>query len=283
MMRTALRTLLLVPVLTGCVATANFPGRAEHRAVGPVPAGPPPENGPAATGGAAAPGAVATVGIPVQVVSFNIQYGEEVEGALALIRRTPELAGADLILLQEMDAEGTERLARALEMGWVYYPAIVREGKLFGNAILSRWPLSDDRKLILPHRSWFGDTQRIAVAATATIRGETVRVYSVHLATPVNQGRPEREDQFRTVLADAERYPRVILGGDLNSDSLGELAVERGYFWPTRDGPRTVWFGRADHLLYRGLLPPWGLRSGTVENVGEVSDHRPVWARGTIR
>lgn len=296
--------LLFVLALAGCVTTTNLPGPDEYRSAGPLPIPPPTAPGAAQAGpeepqmtasGVLPPGAEArrSSGTPgrgkgpatgeVQVASFNLQYGLEVDSALALVRRTPDLRNADLILLQEMDAQGTERLARGLGMGWVYYPAIVRNGRLFGNAILSRWPLTDDRKIILPHRSWFGEAQRIAVAATAHIGTDELRVYSVHLATPVNQGLSQREEQFQAVLDDAEAYPRVILGGDLNSDSLAELAVDRGYFWPTRQGPRTAWFARVDHLLYRGLVPPWGRESGTVADIGQISDHLPVWARGMIR
>lgn len=286
MSRTLAAVLLLL--LPGCVVSTNLPGPDEYRSAGTsAPPGLPPgagtQGGP---GEAAAPASLRAPGrdgILVQAASFNIRYGREVEGALALIRSTPELAGVDFLLLQEMDARGTERLARALGMAWVYYPAILRDGRQFGNAILSRWPLSDDRKVVLPHHSWFGRAQRIAVAATADVGGTPVRVYSVHLATPVNLGLSRREAQLRAVLDAAASYERVILGGDLNSDSLARIAEDRGYFWPTREGPPTVWFGRADHLVYRGLVPTWGSFSGTVEGLGAVSDHRPVWARGWLR
>lgn len=41
----------------------------------------------------------------------------------------------------------------ALGMSWVYYPAIFRHrsDKDFGNAVLSRWPIIADKKIVLPH------------------------------------------------------------------------------------------------------------------------------------
>lgn len=219
----------------------------------------------------------------LHTASFNIEYGRDVEGALKVIQENRELSEADFLLLQEMDAEGTRRVAEAMGMAWVYYPATVRDGRDFGNAILSRWPIEEDAKVLLPHESIFGNTRRTATAATVRVGGIRVRVYSVHLATMVNMGSEQRADQLRTILDDAESHPHVIIGGDLNSGSLAELAVERGYRWPTREGPATAWFTRVDHILYRGLVPEWFDGAGTVTENGGASDHRPVWARGRVR
>lgn len=54
-------------------------------------------------------------------------------------------------------AEGTKSIARALDMSYIYYPAIFRHrsAKDFGNAVLSRWPIISDAKIVLPHVSRF--------------------------------------------------------------------------------------------------------------------------------
>lgn len=266
------RSLLLLALATqagGCYTATNFVDSA-----GPRYAGLTTPN----LGGLAAPNP------PVlRVAAFNIKYGEEMERALEVIQANPGLRDADFLLLQEVDAPGTEWLAAELGMSWVYYPASLRNDRGFGNAVLSRWPLEGDEKVLLPHAAYFGGNRRIATAVDARVGETPVRVYSVHLATPVNQTREEREEQLRAVLEDAEDHPHVIIGGDLNSASLGELALEAGYQWPTRKGPRTVWFNRVDHILYRGLVPVWGETAGTVTEVGGASDHLPVWALGRIR
>src|SRR5687768_11886043 len=79
-----------------------------------------------------------------RVVTFNVKFAREVDRAARLLREHEELRDADVVALQEMDAEGTERIARALGMDFVYYPAIRHPAsdRDFGNAILSRWPLS---------------------------------------------------------------------------------------------------------------------------------------------
>ena len=56
---------------------------------------------------------------------------------------------------------------------------------------------------------------------------------------------------------------------------MGPVAVEGGFVWPTRDGPRTVRWGRWDHIFLKGLE---ATAAGTVLEVGGASDHLPVWA-----
>src|SRR5687768_6597349 len=51
----------------------------------------------------------------VRVVSYNLAFGREVQAAIAALKTAP-LAGADLILMQEMDASGVDRIASALRL-----------------------------------------------------------------------------------------------------------------------------------------------------------------------
>lgn len=216
------------------------------------------------------------------VASFNVEHGLEIDRALEVIESDPGLREAEVLLLQEMDAEGTEQIANALGMEWVYYAATLRDGREFGNAVLSRWPIVQDEKLILPHLAIYGRTQRTATVATLDVDGIQVRAYSVHLATPVNQLLEARKQQMDAVLVHAAEHPHVIIGGDMNSNSLPEIARDAGYLWPTREGPRTAWFARVDHILFKGLVPPWSGHSGTAADALGASDHLPVWARGRI-
>jgi endonuclease/exonuclease/phosphatase family metal-dependent hydrolase len=259
---TGLQVLALALALGGC-ATYNYADPAGPRFGAPVPR---PANPP-------------VWDHVLDVATFNVKAGERVDSALEVIRGNEELRNADILLLQERDAEGTRRIADRLGMGWAYYPATVRNGRDFGNAVLSRWPIESDEKLLLPHRSWFGKTLRVACVATVRVEGTDVRVYSVHLATPLNQSPADRADQLQTVLDDAAGHPRVVIGGDLNGASIAERALWAGYTWLTPRGPRTTWFARADHILVKGLLPTATDVSGTVRDNRGSSDHLPVWAR----
>lgn len=263
-----IRCLFLAAILlSGCRVGLDYPDLRGPRYAGPTPA------------------AVAEARAPVdrlRVVSFNIQYARHVDRAIALLSSEPALRGADVILLQEMDADGTRRIAEALRMGYVYYPAILRFGtrRDFGNAVLSRWPIEADAKLVLPHPSRYSRNQRIATAATLRVGGALVRVYSTHLGTFADVSAGQRRDQLRAVLADAAAYSRVVIGGDLNDHDVGQVAREAGYAWPTRREPPTHRLGRLDHLFLRGLASPDSAASGTVPDARGASDHRPVWAVG---
>lgn len=279
---TGLAALILASLgSTGCVWVQNYTDPLGPRYASPTAPGALPSAGDAH--GVGRFGGPEVGPVDLHVATFNIEYGQEVGRALEVIRAEPGLREADLILLQEMSAEGTRDVAQELGMSWVYYPASRRGGQGFGNAVLSRWPIVDDAKVLLPHRALFGGNRRTATAVTVLVGEIPVRVYSVHLGTIVNQGVDERRDQMRTVLADAADYEHVVVGGDLNDPWIGKLALEEGYHWPTREGPRTLWFGRVDHILYRGLVPTWFESSGTVMDTRGASDHRPVWARGRLR
>jgi endonuclease/exonuclease/phosphatase family metal-dependent hydrolase len=258
-----------VPLLTGavfCVAChtpLNYLGTPGPRYVGE----------PAARPAAGAAG-------PLRIVTFNVKYARRVDSAIVVLESEPSLRDADLIMLQEMDAPGTERIARALGLGYVYYPATVHPGTGhdFGNAILTRWPMVSDAKILLPHLGRGSGTARAATAATIRVGGRLVRAYSVHLGTPTEIGPRSRRDQILTILADAEGYPHVVVGGDMNNHDLGFVVRDPGYQWPTERGPRTSLLGRRDHLFLKGFHAVGGDETGTVLDNRNASDHRPVWA-----
>ena len=215
----------------------------------------------------------------LRIVTFNVEYGKRVERAIAGLREHPSLQAADVLLLQEMDGPGVEAVARALALNCAYFPASrdQKSGRDMGNAILSPWPITEPRKLLLPHRSRVIHRGRAAVTAVVVIDGRPVRVYSVHLGSPLGISGSHRRAQAEVVLADAASHPGpTIIAGDLNSHSLGELFVERGYEWATRSVGRTVHHFSFDHVFLREL--PGRLAAGVAREVADASDHRPVWA-----
>ena len=221
----------------------------------------------------------------LRVVTFNIAYAKRVDLAIALLQRKDALRDADVVLLQEMDAEGTRRVADALGLHFVYHAAIRnrRTGRDFGNAVLSRWPIVADARLVLPHPSRYAGTQRIATAATIVVGADTVRAYATHLGTLADVSGGHRRAQLAAIVADAAPWSRVIIGGDLNDHDVGRIALESGFAWPTERGPHTTRLGRWDHVFFRGFLPADGVASGTIRDVGDASDHRPVWAVARLR
>lgn len=256
-----------IVLLTGCASALNYPSDAGPRyAPTVVPASSRPMSDPP-------PDAI-------RLVTFNIQFARHIDSAIALLQSAGPLARADVITLQEMDAPGTQRIAAALGMSYVYYPSTVHPTtkRDFGDAILSRWPILDDRKIILPHLGRFGRVERIATAATIRIGGRPVRVYSVHLGTWVEEGPGARRDQVRAILADAANFSLVVVAGDMNNHGIGKAFRAAGYAWPTEHNPHTDHFWNWDHVFLRGLMLVDSTSTGVVRDNHHASDHRPVWA-----
>ena len=222
-------------------------------------------------------------GDTIHVVSFNIAFGRRADSAIKLFKSDPAMRNADVILLQEMDAGSTRRVANALGFWYVYYPAIfsLTTQRDFGNAVLSRWPIIQDEKIVLPHVSRYARTQRTATAATVRIGASNLRVYSTHLSTIFDIRSSARRDQLSAILADAAKYPRVVIGGDMNSSVVGQIARNMGYEWPTERGPHTTTGGRWDHIFFKGFNTP-AVAAGTVRKIRGASDHLPVWATAIL-
>jgi endonuclease/exonuclease/phosphatase family metal-dependent hydrolase len=224
--------------------------------------------------------AVSPVGeATLRVASLNINMGSHLSGVVDLLRTSPDLAPADIVLLQEVDSVSVRTIAEALEMAWVYYPATLhpKSQRDYGNAVLSRHAILSDQKLPLPHLARGRRTARAAVAATLEVNGQAVRVYSLHLATVIGNTPNQRYEQLQTVLADADRYPAAIVGGDFNDEAVPELALPHGFTWPTRDLPATNAFWTFDHILIKGLPGFRTASTGVVHDTEGASDHRPVW------
>jgi endonuclease/exonuclease/phosphatase family metal-dependent hydrolase len=224
---------------------------------------------------------------PLRVVTFNIEYAIHVDRAIEVLRESPPLQGLDLLALQEMDAPGVERIARALHLNSLYapgggHPSSERD---FGCALLSPWPLLEPRKVLLPHGARGTGLRRAAVGATLLRGDQRVRVYSVHLPSPFGVSGGGRRDEVQALLADAAGSPDpVVIAGDLNSHGIGMQFSARGYAWLTRDlGATTSELGifklAYDHVFAKGLRPAEpGPSAGALRDNRKASDHVPVWA-----
>jgi len=215
----------------------------------------------------------------LDVATLNIQFARKIEQARRLFAREEKLARASVVLLQEMDPAGTDALAAALGMHFVYYPACVHPttGRLFGNAVLSRFPIVRDRKVELPHVSFHNPTRRSATCATVATPAGELEVCSVHLATRFEQLPGARRDQMREVVRQLGGEARVVLGGDCNGYRIGGIAAASGLDWATRElgGPLRYVFS-IDHLFTRGLR---ALQVGRITDTRDATDHPAVWAR----
>ena len=215
----------------------------------------------------------------IRVVSFNIRMADQIGSAIKVLEGD-SLRNADIISLQEMDESGVKRIAQALHLNYVYYPGSIHPARhrYFGPAILSRWPIEESWKIVLPHEAPIRHQRRNATAATIDVGGQCIRVYAVHLETQMRATQRERESQAHAILADAAgaQCP-VVVAGDFNSKAIGKYFEQNGYAWPTRNVGRTISFFSWDHIFVRGLVVP-DSAAGKVREIHGASDHRPVWA-----
>jgi endonuclease/exonuclease/phosphatase family metal-dependent hydrolase len=216
------------------------------------------------------------------LATFNVEFGEHVARAIEEFRETPELERAAVVLLQEMDPDGVDDMARELGYDYVYYPGSVHHGRDFGNAVLSRWTIVDDEKLILPHRNPTNGRIRIAVGATLDTPGGPLVAFSVHSDTPW-LGPRARLDQARAVADVASRFDApVAVGGDFNTlearmvEETAREFEQRGFTWVTADLPASTANAlgetRLDHVFAKRFEA-----LGASTQPTRASDHQPVW------
>jgi endonuclease/exonuclease/phosphatase family metal-dependent hydrolase len=221
----------------------------------------------------------------ISVISYNIWFGDNIDQALSELREIQTQRTLDIVLLQEIDEIGVEHIARELQMNYVYFPAAIEPtyDENFLNAILSRWPILDPQKLILPHKSLSNRMNRIATRATVQIQGMDILVYSVHTESVFTLPKFKRE-QYTAILQDINPEAEfVIVGGDFNSftqtsvEELEKSYQDAGLSRVSRDGGSSVVkFGiglSTDHIFAKGFMVQ---DAGTLAGA-TASDHLPIW------
>lgn len=162
------------------------------------------------------------------VCTYNIHYGVGADGRYDLARVADAVAEADIVCLQEAVAgwpqngfaDQTAEIAARLNRYFWYHGAmeadasealedgrIVNRRRSFGNAVLSRWPITWARGHLLPKTQLVErfDLQRGFVEASIAAPSGPLRLYSVHLShVGVQQRLPQVRALMEAVLA-AER------------------------------------------------------------------------------
>jgi endonuclease/exonuclease/phosphatase family metal-dependent hydrolase len=272
MKRSAVYIMLLVLAALSCGSISNYPD----------------PDGPRSDGNFAGPATLKATPDSIKVISYNVKFGRKIDTAIKEFRTVPRLMFADIIMLQEMDGEGVRAIADSLDLEYVYYPASVHRatGRDFGNAILSRWPIRDFRKVILPFSKPTDDQKRIAVGATVTAGSLRIRVFSVHTETFLMNYDKRLEQADSLVRAVSKEYTHIIIAGDFNTPfgrnvkdieesfvSSGFKRASSGAGWTARVLPSGLWKMELDHIFVKGFEV---ISTGKFEE-GEASDHVPLW------
>jgi endonuclease/exonuclease/phosphatase family metal-dependent hydrolase len=209
----------------------------------------------------------------------------------------------DVVLLQEVDhrvkRSNHDRQVDLLGdlLGYrhrTWFPnVVVRGGGEYGNAILSRFPLTDTRNIDLTvgwrkRRSVLHARYRVRVPETRRVR--TVHVFNMHLG--LSGG--ERKIQLKRFLDSNpfkgfnERTP-LIVAGDFN-DVWGTLGKKllmpagfRGMGQPLRTFPSYAPVRALDSVYVRGDVELHRVQRGRVALAKRASDHLPLIADIELR
>jgi endonuclease/exonuclease/phosphatase family metal-dependent hydrolase len=231
-------------------------------------------------------GEVPIPGDKIKIVTWNLSFSKNLEPAIDTLTRVDELQQADILLLQEMDEVGVERIARELGYNYVYYPASIhrRHNKNFGNAILTRWEIREHEKILLPNSGSSSKHTRNAVKAKILIGDQEIIAYSVHLETFwILQQRTNRQAAYLRNHFEGDEYP-VFVGGDFNSLTGGSILYMEQLF--SQSGLHRLSKNTGHTFEYLGIKLTLDhiFGSGTnsfdsgVWRGSDASDHFPIWS-----
>ncbi|WP_460934580.1 endonuclease/exonuclease/phosphatase family protein [Spirosoma humi] len=166
----------------------------------------------------------------LRVMTYNIHHcnppsaGSKID--VEAIARVITAEKPDFVALQEVDVN-TERsgkglnqakeLARLTGMNFFFSKAIDHQGGDYGVAVLSRFPILDSTRFILPIDSAIGgETRTVAAITVEPTRGKRIIFASTHL----DLKEPNRLTQAKLLLTHFGRTALpVILGGDFNAQA----------------------------------------------------------------
>lgn len=223
----------------------------------------------------------------IRVFTYNIQFAKKIKHAVALIKNHGNLNHADIILLQEMDADGVRHISDELKYNFVYYPAVKHpnHGRDFGNAILSKWPIADHQKLILPYVE-LNKLQRIAVLAGINVGPHRVLAISVHMDVWLKTELRTRQMNSVIQVIDPS-VKHCIIAGDFNTltkknyHATIDPFLHAGFELATKNIAWSYkhWYilnrkTSLDHIFTKGLHL---LETDKVQSK-KPSDHFPIWA-----
>jgi len=235
----------------------------------------------------------------VKIVSYNIRYrsGENLKTLIKLFREDPEIGNAVIMGLQEVDRKkkrsGNTNTAKLLSdelqmnYAWAAPPrAKPTDEEETGVTILSPFPMSDIRRLVLPHEGPNG-RRRVALGATVRVNGTDLRVYSMHGETRISMDK--KMEQMNTLLQDLKKYPAnmpALIVGDFNTWEAGAerktIKLFSDFGLKTPFGSQTTFYRRAFFIPIEFRLDWIWLRGVEVLTYGidrkiSLSDHFPLW------
>ncbi len=198
---------------------------------------------------------------------------------------------ADVIALQEVIGAGpagegqAEEIGAALGMGWVMATVRHLRHHLFGNVVLSRYPITHHGQYDL---SWRTCEPRACQRADLDLGdNRTLHVYNVHLGTAVLERRYQAPRLASFVHDHRVTGPKIILG-DFNEwmrglatrtlSSLFDSVDIHAHLQRRRTYPGIFPLLHLDHIYYEGQVEVRSVELPRTRKALMASDHLPLVA-----
>ncbi|MCF7974462.1 MAG: endonuclease/exonuclease/phosphatase family protein [Phycisphaerae bacterium] len=221
--------------------------------------------------------------VQLRVLTYNIHHGQGMDGKFDYQRlaKIIKSVNPDVVALQEVDrktqrASGVDQgtvLAQLTGMKSAYGKAMHYSGGEYGEAILSRFPITEVQSHPLPFASQY-EPRALLVTKLKPDNGLPEFLFAgTHLCHQSEELRTDQVRQINKYLPQSGAAP-VILAGDFNARSgsppMNEL-LKNGWLDATAD------ISRIDYILLR-RTDPWRVVSTSTIDERVASDHKPVLA-----
>jgi endonuclease/exonuclease/phosphatase family metal-dependent hydrolase len=228
----------------------------------------------------------------VRVATYNIHRGRGMDGRTRLERIAGVLAAidADIVALQEVIGASplkpgqAAELGAALGMGWVMAPTRHLRTALFGNVVLSKFPM---RHHVQHDLTWKTCEHRSVQRVDLAIDDDTLHFYNVHLGTSLLERRNQAAKLASVVHDRRVVGPKIVLG-DFNEWARGiakDILAERlqsidlsKHLKRARTYPTFFPVLHLDHIYYEGKVEVLKVSMPRDRMTLMASDHLPLVA-----
>lgn len=229
----------------------------------------------------------------IRVATYNIHRGRGLDGRTRLERIAAVLASvdADIVALQEvvgaspMKPGQAAELGAALGMGWVMAPTRHLRTALFGNVVLTRFPV---RHHVQYDLTWKTCEHRGVQRVDVGIEDDTLHFYNVHLGTSLMERRHQaarlatfvhdrRLTGPKIVLGDFNEWARHLGATDLLAERLQSIDLSK-HLSRRRTYPGFFPILHLDHIYYQGKVEVLKVTLPRDRMALMASDHLPLVA-----
>jgi len=233
----------------------------------------------------------------VRVATYNIHRGRGLDGRTRLERIASVLASidADIVALQEvvgaspLKAGQAAELGAALGMGWVMAPTRHLRTALFGNVVLTRFPV---RHHVQYDLTWKTCEHRGVQRVDVGLEDDTLHFYNVHLGTSLLERRHQaarlatlvhdrRVMGPKIVLGDFNEWARHLGATDLLAERLQSIDLSK-HLSRRRTYPGFFPILHLDHIYYEGRVEVLKVTLPRDRLALMASDHLPLVADLTV-